>query len=345
MVRWGDGEDATIGGLELEAGGYLPDVTLAYETWGTLNADGSNAVLIEHALTGSTHVTRGDSDEPGWWEQLAGPGAPVDTDRFFVVSINIVGGCYGSTGPSSAAPDGKPWGSRFPLVTLRDTTAAEARLADQLGIRAGLPCWAAPWAGRARWSGRSPFRSGCSAAPLFPWGPRARPNKSPSPRRRPWPSARTPTSTTATITADRCPRTASPWPGALRTSRTAPRQEFDGRFGRSAQVPESPLKAAALGERGRYQVESYLDHQGKKLVSRFDANSYIAITDALMSHDVTRGRGSLDEALGRATARFFVAAVDSDRLYFPSQSRELADALPGTLMCTSSRPRSATTVS
>ena len=85
---------ASIGGLELEAGGYLPDVTLAYETWGTLNADASNAVLIEHALTGSTHVTRGDTDEPGWWEQLAGPGAPVDTDRFFVVSINIVGGCY-----------------------------------------------------------------------------------------------------------------------------------------------------------------------------------------------------------------------------------------------------------
>lgn len=125
---------ASIGGLELEAGGYLPEVTLAYETWGTLNEDGSNAVLIEHALTGSTHVTRGDSDEPGWWEQLAGPGAPVDTDRFFVVSINIVGGCYGSTGPSSPAPDGQPWGSRFPLVTLRDSTAAEARLADQLGI-------------------------------------------------------------------------------------------------------------------------------------------------------------------------------------------------------------------
>ena len=124
-----------IGDLALESGARLPDVVLAYETWGRLNADGSNAVLIEHALTGDTHVTRGASEEPGWWEQLAGPGAPVDTDKYFVVSINILGGCYGSTGPSTQAPDGKPWGSRFPLVTLRDTTEAEARLADALGIR------------------------------------------------------------------------------------------------------------------------------------------------------------------------------------------------------------------
>jgi len=123
-----------IGALDLESGAQLPEVVLAYETWGTLNADASNAVLIEHALTGDTHVTRGASEEPGWWEQLAGPGAPVDTDKYFVVSINILGGCYGSTGPSTPAPDGQPWGSRFPLVTLRDTTAAEARLADALGI-------------------------------------------------------------------------------------------------------------------------------------------------------------------------------------------------------------------
>jgi homoserine O-acetyltransferase len=123
-----------IGALDLESGAQLPDVVLAYETWGTLNTDASNAVLIEHALTGDTHVTRGASEEPGWWEQLAGPGAPVDTDKYFVVSVNILGGCYGSTGPSTPAPDGRPWGSRFPLVTLRDTTAAEARLADALGI-------------------------------------------------------------------------------------------------------------------------------------------------------------------------------------------------------------------
>ena len=103
-----------IGDLQLESGIPLPDVVLAYETWGTLNADASNAVLIEHALTGDTHVTRGDSEEPGWWEQLAGPGAPVDTDKYFVVSINILGGCHGSTGPSTPAPDGRALGIAVP---------------------------------------------------------------------------------------------------------------------------------------------------------------------------------------------------------------------------------------
>ena len=105
--------------------------------------------------------------------------------------------------------------------------------------------------------------------------------------------------------------------------------ELDGRFGRNAQESEAPLEAGSLAGRGRYQVESYLDHQGSKLVRRFDANSYIAITEALMSHDVCRGRGSLGEALAPATAEFLVAAVDSDRLYFPAQSRQLAEALPG----------------
>ena len=320
---------ASIGGLELEAGGYLPDVTLAYETWGTLNEDGSNAVLIEHALTGSTHVTRGDSDEPGWWEQLAGPGAPVDTDRFFVVSINIVGGCYGSTGPSSPAPDGQPWGSRFPLVTLRDSTAAEARLADQLGIGSWYAVLGGSMGGaRAlEWGVTYPDRvercavisvGAASTAEQIAFGQ----------------------AQTLAIRQDANFNDGDyyggPFPeGGLALARRIAHityrsaQEFDGRFGRSAQAPETPLQAAALGDRGRYQVESYLDHQGSKLVSRFDANSYIAITEALMSHDVCRGRGSLGETLARATARFFVAAVDSDRLYFPSQSHELAAALPG----------------
>jgi homoserine O-acetyltransferase/O-succinyltransferase len=105
--------------------------------------------------------------------------------------------------------------------------------------------------------------------------------------------------------------------------------ELDGRFGRKAQAAEAPLHAGSLAGRGRYEVESYLDHQGNKLVSRFDANSYIAITEALMSHDVCRGRGPLEESLASASAEFLVAAVDSDRLYFPAQSRALAEALPG----------------
>jgi homoserine O-acetyltransferase len=316
-----------IGSLDLEGGGHLPDVTLAYETWGTLNPDRSNAVLIQHALTGSTHVTRGTSDEEGWWEQLAGPGAPVDTDRYFVVSINIVGGCYGSTGPSTPAPDGLPWGSRFPFVTLRDTTAAEARLADALGIGSWYAVLGGSMGGaRAlEWAVSYPDRvQRCGVISI---------GASSTAEQIAFAQAQT-----LAIRQDVNFKGGDYYGGpepkaglalarriAHITYRSA--EELDVRFGRNAQGGEAPL--LALGERGRYQVESYLDHQGTKLVRHFDANSYMAITEALMSHDVRRGRGPLKEALTHATAEFFVAAVDSDRLYFPAQSHELAGALPG----------------
>jgi homoserine O-acetyltransferase len=320
---------ASIGGLELEGGGYLPEVTLAYETWGTLNADGSNAILIEHALTGSTHVTRGDTDEPGWWEQLAGPGAPVDTDRFFVVSINIVGGCYGSTGPSSPAPDGNPWGSRFPLVTLRDSTVAEARLADQLGISSWFAVLGGSMGGaRAlEWAVTYPERvqrcaviavGAASTAEQIAFAQAQTLAIRQDPHFNGGDYYGGPEPEAGLALARRI---------AHITYRSA--AELDGRFGRNAQDAEAPLEAGSLAGRGRYQVESYLDHQGNKLVRRFDANSYIAITEALMSHDISRGRGALAEALAPATAEFLLAAVDSDRLYFPAQSHALAAALPG----------------
>ncbi len=320
---------ASIGGLKLEAGGYLPDVTLAYETWGTLNEDGSNAILIEHALTGSTHVTRGDTEEPGWWEQLAGPGAPVDTNRFFVVSINIVGGCYGSTGPSSLAPDGAPWGSRFPLVTLRDSTVAEARLADQLGIGSWFAVLGGSMGGaRAlEWAVMYPERvRRCAVIAV---------GAASTAEQIAFAQAQTlAIRQDANFNGGDYYNGPAPEEGLALARRIAhityrSPVELDGRFGRAPQEPESPLQGEQLAARGRYQVESYLDHQGAKLVQRFDANSYIAITEALMSHDICRGRGSLAQTLSSVNARFFVAAVDSDRLYFPSQSRELARALPG----------------
>jgi homoserine O-acetyltransferase len=318
-----------IGGLELEAGGFLPDVTLAYESWGTLNEDGSNAILVQHALTGSTHVTRGAGDEEGWWEQFAGPGAPADTNRFFVISINILGGCYGSTGPSSAAPDGKPWGSRFPLVTLRDSTLAEARLADRLGISSWHAVVGGSMGGaRAlEWAVTSPER--VRRCGVISVGARSTAEQIAFAQAQ-----------TLAIRQDRHFNGGDYYGGpepveglalARRIAHITYRSayELDFRFGRNAQAAEEPLQADALADRGRYQVESYLDHQGSKLVRRFDANSYIALTEALMSHDVARGRGTLKEALARASADFFVAAVETDRLYFPAQSLELAEALPG----------------
>ncbi|MCI0141123.1 homoserine O-acetyltransferase [Arthrobacter bambusae] len=319
----------SVGGLELEAGGSLPDVVLAYETWGRLNADATNAVLVEHALTGSTHVARGESDEDGWWEQLVGPGATIDTDRYFVVSVNIVGGCYGSTGPSSSAPDGKPWGSRFPLVTLRDSTVAEARLADALGIHSWHTVVGGSMGGaRAlEWAVGYPDRvKRCAVISIGAYS---------TAEQIAFAQAQTlAIRQDADFNGGDYYGQAAPEAGLALARRIAhityrSADELDFRFGRNAQGGEAPLQAAALGDRGRYQVESYLDHQGSKLVQRFDANSYIAITEALMSHDITRGRGSLEDALSVATATFFVASVDSDRLYFPEQSRELAKALPG----------------
>ncbi len=153
---WREGDDpgrrrfVDVGTLALESGDRLPDVRVAYETWGTLSPARDNAVLVLHALTGDSHVTGPAGPghpTPGWWEGLVGPGAAIDTDRWFVVAPNVLGGCQGTTGPSSAAPDGRPWGSRFPYLTVRDQVAAEVVLADALGIGT----WAA---GRRRVDGR-----------------------------------------------------------------------------------------------------------------------------------------------------------------------------------------------
>ncbi|MCC9178918.1 homoserine O-acetyltransferase [Arthrobacter sp. zg-Y750] len=319
---------ASIGGLDLETGGYLPDVVLGYETWGRLDADAGNAVFIAHALTGSTHVARGDTDEPGWWDDLVGPGKTVDTNRFYVVAANMLGGCYGSTGPSSPDPQGLPWGSRFPFVTVRDSVRAEARLADLLGIRAWHTVLGGSLGGaRAlEWAVTEPGRvKRCAVI------------------------AATAASTAEQIAFAQAQLAAirldpafnggdyyngaPPLAGlglarriAHITYRSEPELEY--RFGRSPQGTEDPFGAPLPAQRGRYAVESYLDHQAEKLVDRFDANTYLVLAEALAGHDVARGRGSLREALRGTGAEFFIAAVESDRLYFPQQSADLAAALP-----------------
>ncbi|GAA1120795.1 homoserine O-acetyltransferase MetX [Arthrobacter flavus] len=318
-----------LGPFTCETGGHLPEMTLAYETWGALNEERSNAVLIQHALTGSSHVARGDSTEDGWWDQLVGPGKTIDTSRYFVVSINMLGGCYGSTGPASAGPDGVPWGSRFPYLTVRDSVRAEALLADALGIDRWHSVVGGSLGGaRAlEWALVYPERvercaviacTAASSAEQIAFGQ-------------------------AQLQAIRLdPGFAAgdyyPGPGPVGglglarriahiTYRSEP--ELEHRFGRTAQGAETPFGSSDPAARGRFQVESYLDHQASKLVERFDANSYVVLTEALMGHDAGRDRGPLHLALREATAEFFIAAVDSDRLYHPSQSHTLAQALPG----------------
>ncbi|GAB1332827.1 homoserine O-acetyltransferase MetX [Streptomyces sennicomposti] len=314
--------------LPLEAGGELPCVRLAFETWGRLAPDRSNAVLVLHALTGDSHVA-GEAGpghpSPGWWDGLVGAGRALDTDRWFVVAPNVLGGCQGSTGPSSPAPGGRPWGSRFPFLTQRDQVSVEADLSDALGIhRWALVVGGSMGGMRAlEWAVSYPERTGAllllattaaASAEQIAWA----------------------TMQLHAVRGDPHWRggdyhDAGPGRGphaglglarrlAHVTYRSEP--ELQSRFGRAPQGAEDPWHG------GRYQVESYLDHHAAKLVRRFDAGSYVTLTEAMNSHDIGRGRGGVRAALSRVTAPALVAGVDSDRLYPPSQQAELAAGIP-----------------
>ncbi|MHC3450489.1 homoserine O-acetyltransferase MetX [Streptomyces prasinus] len=314
--------------LPLEAGGELPGVELAFETWGRLAPDGSNAVLVLHALTGDSHAAGpAGPGHPtaGWWDGLIGPGLALDTDRWFVVAPNVLGGCQGSTGPASPRPGGRRrWGGAFPYLTQRDQVAAETRLADALGVGT----WALVVGGSmggmraVEWAVTHPERTG--ALLLLATAAAA------SGEQIAW--------STLQLHAI---RSDPHWHGgdyhdtgrgphaglgiarriAHVTYRSEP--ELSARFGREPQGAEDPWHG------GRYRVESYFDHHAVKLVRRFDAGSYVVLTEAMNGHDVGRGRGGVPAALRRVTAPTLVAGVDSDRLYPLSQQAELAAHLPG----------------
>ena len=289
----GDRRFVSVGAVELEAGGRLPEVTVAYETWGTLNPARDNAILVEHALTGDSHVSGPAGPghaTPGWWDGLIGPGCPFDTDTHFIVAANVLGGCQGTTGPSSTAPDGRAWGSRFPFVTIRDQVQVEALLADLLGIR--------PVERRARRVDGRHARAGVGGHPPRPGGDGDHPGvhglrHGGADRVVPAPAARHPqrprSSTAATTTSTaRARRPASASPGASPTSPTAASSSCTTGSGALPQGAEQPL-----GGGGRYAVESYLDHHAGKIGGRFDANSYLVLTEAMNSHDVGRDRGGV----------------------------------------------------
>ena len=308
----GDRLFINIGDLLLEDGETLEDVTIAYQSWGSLNEQGDNAILVNHALTGWADIN-------GWWPSMVGPGLPFDSDKYFVVCPNVIGGCQGSTGPSSIAPDGARYGSRFPSLTIRDMVAAEVAFSDGLGIKK-YQLAVGPSLGGMRsleWAVQLPERVGaictigssavatgdqigtCSIQiraiktdPYFYGG-------------------------------DYYDKAQGPIEGmgiarriAHLTYRTE--AEMDVRFGRELQGDET----------GRYAVESYLDHQANKLAHRFDANTYIALTEAMNSHDIGRGRGGVVAALSGITIPVIAVAIDSDRLFPVRLAAEIAELAP-----------------
>lgn len=332
---WRDGDPpgerlfARLGAQTLEFGGELPSVRVAYETWGALNADASNAVLVLHALTGDSHVTGGAGPghpTSGWWPTLVGPGLPVDTDRWFVVCPNALGGCQGTTGPSSPAPDGQEWGSRFPFVTMRDLVNVQAALADVLGIQkfaaviggsaGGMQAleWAVSFPDRVERLAvlAAPAQSNADEIALnsvqleairmdngFCGGDYYDSKDGEGPHR-------------GLALARRL---------ALLSYRSP--DELNARFHRSWQSHINPLSG-----HGRFAVESYLDFHGNKFTRRFDANSYVTLVNAMSSHDIGRDRGGIEAALARVSARSLVLGINSDRLFPVSAQHEVAALLP-----------------
>jgi homoserine O-acetyltransferase len=316
-----------IGSLRLESGAVIDNVRIAVQRWGELSPARDNVVVVLHALTGDSHITGSAGPghpTPGWWDGVAGPGAPIDTDRWCALATNVLGGCRGSTGPSSPARDGKPWGSRFPPISIRDQVEADVAALTALGITevAAVVGGSMGGARALEWIIGHADRVGSGL--LLAVGARATGDQ-----------IGTQSTQIAAIKAD------PNWQGgdyhgtgctpdaglqiARRIAHLTYRGEveLDTRFANDAQGEDDPL----LG--GRYAVQSYLEHQGSKLASRFDAGSYVVLTEALSRYDVGRGRGGVSTVLRGCPVPVVVGGITSDRLYPLRLQEELAQLLPG----------------
>ncbi|MFT4042711.1 MAG: homoserine O-acetyltransferase [Gordonia sp. (in: high G+C Gram-positive bacteria)] len=311
---------AEIGSLTLESGVRLPDVHLFYERFGQLSPDKSNAILVFHGLGANSHLTRhSDGDNPGWWEGVVGPGRGLDTRCWCVISANILGGCAGSTGPTSAAPDGTQWAARFPALTIRDQVAAAALLGDALGITKWAAVVGVSFGGMhaLEWHVAHPGRARRVAAIAAPWV------------------------TTAeqlvinNLQIDIVAMDPDFHQGNYARMGTRPhrglalarqvgmlqyraKDEFDQRFGRSIYD-------------GTYAAHSYFTANADKFATSFDANSFITLVSAKNSHDLGRNRGGAEHALATTTGPLLVIGIESDRLFPLEHQRFIARHSPGSV--------------
>ncbi len=319
-------------GMALDCGRVLPSVTVAYRTYGTLNQDKSNAILVCHALTGDQYVAEQNPEtgRPGWWGGVVGPGAPIDTNKYFVICANVLGGCMGSTGPRS--PHGEqpgqnpvqPWGTDFPVITIHDMVRVQKRLVEHFGISklfaviggsmggmqvlswavqypemvfAAVPIAAAYYHSAQNIAFHEIGRQAIAADPFFYgghyWSEGVRPERGLAVARM-----------TAHITY-------------------VSEEALTRKFGRKLQNAEG---LSALGE--QFAVESYLQYQGSSFVQRFDANSYLTITRAMDLFDIAGEQGGvLADAFRGTQTRFLLVSFSSDWLFPTAQSRAIARAL------------------
>jgi homoserine O-acetyltransferase len=316
--------------LHLEGGGTLAPYTVAYETYGTLNDERDNAILVTHALSGDAHVAgrhSANDKRAGWWDMLIGPGKALDTDRYFVIGSNVIGGCTGSTGPASENPaTGKPYGTDFPIVTVADMVNAQVKLVDHLGIDRLLAVVGGSMGGMQvlEWAISHPGRVHL-CIPLAT-------------------AARQPVQAIAFNEVGRQAIMADPdWRGGHYYGHKSPAKGLAvaRMVGHITYLSDSAMQQK-FGRRLRdihdysftfsadFEVESYLRHQGLSFTSRFDANTYLYITRALDYFDLTRKHGSLARAFRDVRSRFLVIAFSSDWLHPPYQLKEIVSALRAT---------------
>ena len=315
--------------LRLSSGETLGPISVTFETYGRLSPDRDNAIFVCQTLTSDAHAAgwnHADDRKPGWWDALIGPGKPLDTDRFFIISANALGGCRGTTGPASIDPaTGLPYGPNFPLVTIEDIVAVHRRLCVHLNVTRPLAVIGGSLGGMQAlaWAAADPDAASAvivlaSAARLSAQG-------------------------IAFNSVARRAIKADPRYGDGQYYDAAEKPDFglalarmiahitylsersiETKFGRRRQDAEAP--SFDLKREIEFQVESYLHYQGKRFVERFDANSYITLTRAMDYFDLS-AKQPLSETLGRSRARFFIASYDTDWLFPPSQSEEIVREL------------------
>ncbi len=331
--RYGLARKVTLPGpLPLDSGAVLAPVEIAYETYGSLDADRGNAILITHALTGDQHVASRHpiTGKPGWWHRMVGEGRPIDPARHFIICANVLGSCMGTSGPASLAPDGAPYAMRFPVITIADMVRAQAMLLDHLGIARLMAVVGGSMGGMQalQWAAAHPARvQACVAIAT---------------------TARHSAQNIAFHEVGRQAIMADPrWAGGdyaggeppsagLAVARMAAHITYlseaglTEKFGRRLQArPDSPNGAKSFGFDADFQIESYLRHQGISFVDRFDANSYLYITRAMDYFDLAEAHGGLLAAAfrGSAATRFCIVSFDTDWLYPTAESRALVKAL------------------